>query len=129
MTQYTFMRWFNIPISGDMKMMIVIIRGTVYPNKCQELMQTFASLARKMRREHGCLSLHFSRDIEDEKIFYCVEHWQTQEEMNAHFRTELFTVLLGGLDLLCASQDMQVYTVSQRSGQEVINDMNERASL
>ena len=127
------MSWLNTPISCEMKMMIVIIRGTAYPNKCQELVQTFASLARKMRRVPGCLSLHFSRDIEDENTFYCVEHWQTREEMNAHFLTELFTVLLGGLELLCASQDMQVYTVSRRSGKEVIdaarNDMKDNGLL
>ncbi len=38
-------------------------------------------------KEEGCISYTFSADLSDEGLFHLFEEWESQEALDAHFRT------------------------------------------
>jgi quinol monooxygenase YgiN len=39
------------------------------------------------RREKGCLAYIFSADLHDEGLIHLFEEWETQDALDAHFKT------------------------------------------
>ena len=81
-------------------MMYTTIKATVPREKREEIFQTFKSMLGPIRREHGCNDCHCSVDIEDENLIYLRTEWQTKRNLDAHLRSQLFSVLLGVMKLL-----------------------------
>jgi quinol monooxygenase YgiN len=63
--------------------------------------QTVLALASQTREAKGCVGWHFSQDVEDENAFFLAQEWESQEDLDEHFQSETFEVLLGGANLLC----------------------------
>jgi quinol monooxygenase YgiN len=66
--------------------------------------------------EKGCQSCHLSRDIEDKNVFRLVEDWETREDLDAHLKSDRFSVLLGTKSLLHEPPHVEIHTVSHSEG-------------
>lgn len=99
-------------------MIIVTIRMVVLANKKRELQQALAGLAGAVRSEKGHVSYHIGQDIEDEKVIYIWERWQSQKDLDNHWRSDRFSALLGSSHLLAGAIELQMHTVSHTKGIE-----------
>ena len=101
-------------------MILAIIKMNALPTKRKELLQKFQALIQPMRKEKGCLHCSVYLDIENKNTFCMIEEWQTQEDMDNHLRSDLFSVLLGAKTLLRAPPEIIFNTVSNKAGMEAV---------
>ena len=101
-------------------MIIVRITMNSLIEKRTEVMQTLFSMIEPTENGKGCLSCHVFRDIEDKNVFSLIQEWQTREDLDDHIRSDRFSVLLGTKSLLCEPQQIEIHTVSQSEGMEVV---------
>ena len=102
-------------------MIVVKIAMNVLPEKLKELVQTLLSMIRSMEKEAGCLSYALSCDIKDKNLLNILEEWQTRKDLDHHFRSELFGVLLGTRSLLNEPHGIHIYTIQQSEGMEAVH--------
>ena len=102
-------------------MIVVKIAMNVLPEKQKELVQTLLSMIGPMEKEAGCLSYALSCDIEDKNLLNLLEEWQTRKDLNHHFRSELFGVLLGTRSLLTEPHGIHIYTIRQLEEMEAVH--------
>ena len=109
-------------------MIIVRITMNALIEKRTEVMQTLISMIEPTENGRGCLSCRISRDIEDKNVFSLIEEWETREDLDNHIRSDRFSVLLGTKSLLCEPQQIEIHTVSQSEGMEVIHATRNKRS-
>ena len=109
-------------------MIIVRITMNALIEKRTEVMQTLISMIEPTENGRGCLSCRISRDIEDKNVFSLIEEWETREDLDNHIRSDRFSVLLGTKSLLCEPQQIEIHTVSQSEGMEVIHATRNKKS-
>jgi quinol monooxygenase YgiN len=102
-------------------MIVVRITMSVIPEKQQELVQTLTSMNRSMEIEAGCLSYSLFCNIENKNRLTLLEEWQTRKKLDHHFKSEIFTVLLGTKSLLVEPHGIQIFTVHQSEGMEAVH--------
>jgi quinol monooxygenase YgiN len=93
------------------------IKITVPPGKRNEFLQTFREIIGLIRREHGCLSCHCYVDIEEEEIILFKGEWKTLEDLEKHFESIIFFVLIGAMNLLEKRPDIRINTISSTINQ------------
>ena len=101
-------------------MIIIRITMNALLEKRTEVMQTLLSMIDPTENGRGCLSCYVSRDLEDNNVFSLIEEWETREDLDNHIRSDRFSVLLGTKSLLCEPQQIEIHTVSQSEGMEVV---------
>jgi quinol monooxygenase YgiN len=101
-------------------MIVVKIEMNVLPEKQKELVQTLLSMIGSMEKEAGCLSYALPRDVEDKTLLNLFAEWQTRKDLDHHFRSELFGVLLGTKCLLNQPHVIHIYTIQQLEGMEAV---------
>ena len=89
--------------------------------KRTEMMQTLLSMIEPTGKEKRCLSYDVFCDLEDNHVFSLVEEWETREDVERHIRSEIFSVLLGTKSLLAKPSEINIHTVSDSEGVEVVN--------
>ena len=74
-----------------------------FPSKNLEFAQTLEGLIKELSREPGCLSYRFQR-----------------EELEAHFQSPLFNILLGAFHALCERPQVKITDGAKTLGMEAI---------
>jgi quinol monooxygenase YgiN len=59
------------------------------------------------RREKGCISYTFSADLSDDGVFHLFEEWDSQDALDAHFKTPHMATFQGKLGSL-GVKDMKI---------------------
>ncbi len=101
-------------------MIVVKIAMNVLPEKQKELVQTLLSMIGSMEKEAGCLSYALFYSIEDKTLLKFLAEWQTRKDLDHHFRSELFGVLLGTRSLLNQPHLINIYTIQESEGMEAV---------
>jgi len=101
-------------------MIIARITMNVFIDKQTEVMQTLLSMIEPTENVAGCLSCHVSRNIEDKNVFSLIEEWNNREDLEDHFKSDRFSVLLGTKSLLCEPPQIEIHTVSHSEGMETV---------
>lgn len=86
------------------------------PGKRTELLQTLQSMAEEIRGFKGCKSCVFFQVVDNENIFTLVEEWDSQENLEAHFNSEIFGVFKGTKSLLIRPPEILIKAISYRTG-------------
>ena len=94
--------------------------------KRTEMMQTLFSMIEPGGKEKGCLSYDVFCDLEDNHVFSLIEEWETREALDHHIRSERFSVLLGTKSLLARPSEINIHTVSDSEGVEVVNALRDK---
>jgi quinol monooxygenase YgiN len=115
---------------AERRVFVIIVRITmnVLMEKRIEVMQTLLSMIDPTENGRGCLSCHVFRDIEDKNVFSLIQEWETREDLDDHIKSDRFSVLLGTKSLLCEPQQIEIHTVSQSEGMEVIHATRNKSS-
>ncbi|MDD9304866.1 MAG: antibiotic biosynthesis monooxygenase [Desulfobacter sp.] len=106
---------------------MIVVRTTmnVLPEKHLEVLQTLLSLIAPVGAEPGCKSYCAFCDIDDKNRFTLLEEWETRKDLDRHFNSRRFGVLLGTKTLLCAPPEMQIHTISHTGGMEMIHSVRQ----
>ena len=112
-----------------MEMTVIRTIMNVLPDKQKEVLLTLMSLVEPQRKENGCLSYGIFCDIEDENVFNLISEWKTRKHLNLHIGSHRFSVLLGTNSLLYEPLKIQIFTVSDTEGIEIVNSVRNNMKL
>jgi quinol monooxygenase YgiN len=101
-------------------MIDVTIKMSVPSDKRLEVLQTIKSLLDPIRNEPGCLSCCCSVDAEAENIIIFRQAWKSNEDLDAHLKSDHFSILLGAMKLLCIEPEVRFNTIASTAGEEAI---------
>ena len=107
---------------------MIIVRTILctLPEKQKEVMQTLLSMIEPPANGNGLLSYGIYRDIEDITVFKLISEWRSRRHLNAHLSSDRFGVLLGTKSLLSRPIEVQILTVAQVEGMEVVKTIREK---
>lgn len=107
---------------------MIVIRTilNVIPEKQKEVLQTLVSLISPLGNGSGCLSYRIFCDIEDKNVFNLISEWETRRDLDAHLKSEIFSVLLGTKSLLFEPMEIQIFAVSDTEGIEAVNSIRKK---
>ena len=74
--------------------------------KFDEFIESLRLLSGGIREEEGCLDFSLYRDLEKKDTYRVSGEWQTRQAMEAHFKREKFSVLIGAARVL--GQDFEM---------------------
>ena len=108
---------------------MIIVRTILctLPEKQKEVMQTLLSMIEPPANGNGLLSYGIYHDIEDVTVFKLISEWRSRRHLNAHLSSDRFGVLLGTKSLLCRPIEVEILTVTQVEGMEVVKTIREKA--
>jgi len=89
-------------------MFVSSIRMKAQPGKRKEILQTINGIIDQLSLKKGCLDVSSYQDIDDENIFYVVEEWQTEQDLNEYLHSKLFAVLLGIKTILVDRPEIKI---------------------
>ncbi len=91
-------------------MILLTVRMTLSPDRCEELVQTIHSLYPEGHAIKGLRNHRVFRDHEDENTLRLMQQWDNREELDEHMGTDTYRILMGALDVLTESREMQCET-------------------
>jgi quinol monooxygenase YgiN len=104
-----------------LKKSFMIIRTTrvdALPAKRQEFIQAMTALASEILNEMGCRECSFFQDTEDENRFTLKEKWANQQALDKHLQSDIYTVLVGAINLLTKNPEINKCTTESLEGDE-----------
>jgi len=101
-------------------MIILTISVNVHSSKRNELLSACQLITDKIRQEKGCLGCHFYQDIDNEDLIYVEETWEHRSYLDEHFRSDIFSALLGATKLLGETHEIRINDGSLIEGMEVV---------
>ena len=84
------------------------LKLVVAENKLDELIDSLRNLSCGIREEQGCLDFSLYRYLEKKDTYRVSGEWQTRQAMEAHFRREKFSVLIGAARVLGEDFEMSI---------------------
>jgi quinol monooxygenase YgiN len=104
-------------------MIIVFIKTKLIPEKRKEFFQTIQAIRKKIIKSKGCINFNIYSEVGKDRAYCIVEEWRSQKDIDQHFKSDIFTVLMGALNLL---GEKPLVTVSNEAN--IINDDITKAS-
>lgn len=101
-------------------MVTVTISVKAHARKRTELFSTFQLITDKTRQAKGCLSCHLFHDIDNENLINIEETWKRRSYLAEHFRSDIFSALLGAVKLLGETHEIRINDGSQTEGSEAV---------
>ncbi len=110
---------------------MIILRIAMYAilEKQKEVMLTLLSLIKPSIKEKGCVKYAVFCDIADNNLFSLISEWKTRSDLEHHIKSARFGVVLGIGSLLRESMSIQIHTVSDSEGIEMVNALRSRSTL
>ncbi len=96
------------------------IKIQALPSKLDELTRSCRLLIERDRRKAGCLDSRISRDVGDETILILEEAWENRPRLEAHFRSDHFSALIGAMKLLGEDFEIQIDADGRTEGIEAV---------
>ena len=88
-------------------------------DKVDEFSDSLHPLLRDIRKQKGCLDYRMYRDPENESSFCILGEWNSNRDMEDHFRTHNFEVLLGATKVLGLSFNLIITEVLETGGYDL----------
>ena len=107
-------------------MIIVHIIMKVLPEKQKEVIQTLLSMKGPMKKQKGCRDFSLLCDTQDHNLLSVFEVWKNRDNLDLHFKSEIFGVLLGVKSLLVQPHDIQIHTLRQTEGMSAVRTVREK---
>jgi len=89
--------------------------------KRAELLSACQLILDQTRQEKGCLSCRHYQDVDNENLIYIEETWEGRSYMEEHFRSDIFSALLGAMKLLGETNEISINEGSRTEGVEVVH--------
>ena len=89
-------------------MFLYHLKLVVVEKKLDEFIESLRHLSSEIRKEQGCLDFSLYRDLEKNNAYRVSGEWQTRQAMEAHFKGEKFSVLIGAARVLGENFEMSI---------------------
>lgn len=109
-------------------MIIIFIKMNVIPEKRKELLQTIQAIKSRIQNEKGCLSFRIFEEIGKEAAYSLVEEWRTQKDFDRHLNSDIFSILMGAVNILSEQPKMMVSNSVHVMGKDLMKASNEYLS-
>lgn len=76
-------------------MLVVAGHIRIDPARREAAIAAAAEVQGETRREPGCISYTFSADLGEDGLFHLFEEWESQDALDAHFKTPHMAVFQG----------------------------------
>ena len=84
------------------------LKHVVTEKKLDEFIDSLRFLSSGIREEQGCLDFSLCRDLEKKNVYRILVEWTTRPAMEAHFKRENFSVLIGAARVLGEDFEMSI---------------------
>ena len=88
-------------------MIVVTFKLHGKPGNQVEINQSLKGIAEKVKKLDGCKDTKVYQDVDSENIFFLVEEWQKQRQLDDHMKSSLFGALLGIKGLLIKEPEIK----------------------
>ena len=89
-------------------MFLYQLKFIVAEEKFDEFIESLQHLSSGIRKEQGCLDFSLYRDLEKKEAYRVSGEWHTRQAMEAHFKREKFSVLIGAARVLGQDFEMRI---------------------
>ena len=76
--------------------------------KSEELLASLETLPGRFRHERGCQGYHIYQDLNSPDSFTLVAEWWTYQDMQKHFRSHDFKILVGAARVLGVRSELLI---------------------
>ena len=101
-------------------MIFLIISVNAQPSKRNELLSALRLFTAQTSHEKGCEACHISQNIDDENLISLEETWTHRTNLDAHFRSDIFSALLGAVKLLGNVYEIRINDGNHTEGMEAV---------
>ncbi len=101
-------------------MVILTISVNTKSGKRKELLTACRLITGQTLQEKGSLGCRLTHDIDNENLIYLEETWERRSYMEEHFRTHIFSALLGAMKMLGESYEIRINEGSRTEGMEAV---------
>ena len=101
-------------------MVILTISVNARSIKRNELLSACRLITDQTRQEKGCLDCRLYQDIGNEKLIYVEETWEHRSYLDEHFRSDIFSALLGAVKLLGETHEIRINGENQKVGGDAV---------
>lgn len=88
-------------------------------------MSTLCSMTDQVCQKKGCINSRFFQAIDNENCINLEETWEDRASLNTHFRSDVFSALLGAVTLLCETYEIRINNGSHNEGMAIVNAARE----
>ena len=89
-------------------MFLYQLKLAVADKKLDEFIDSLHFLSSGIREEQGCLDFSLCRDLEKKDTYRVLGEWKTRQAMEAHFKRDKFSVLIGAARVLAEDFEMSI---------------------
>jgi quinol monooxygenase YgiN len=98
-------------------MLTMTVIAQVKPEKQQEFRHAINSLySNAEEEEKGLKKSTLYQEVDDPRGFRLVTEWETQKDLEGYLGAENFRVLLGALEILCATSEIRYSHLAEKGG-------------
>ncbi len=90
----------------------------IKPYKPDEFIISMRSLLGSIRKGKGCLAFNVYQDSDQENMYLVVGDWETHKDMEKHFKTNDFELLIGAARVLGETFSLKISEVLKSGGFE-----------
>ncbi len=98
----------------------VTVTLKVIKGKGEEFLQTVRSLKERLKQEEGFFKCTVYQDVADDCTFNIIEEWITQDHLDNHLKSNLFSVLIGALKVLSEESEVTYRFAAHKQGAKVL---------
>jgi quinol monooxygenase YgiN len=103
-------------------MAIYQMKIEIKPYKSDEFNSNLRSLLPRIRQQAGCLNFGVYRDSEKRDVYYLVGEWKTRNNMDKHFGTNDFRILIGSARVLGKTFSFDIAEKTRRGSYELAKE-------
>jgi quinol monooxygenase YgiN len=100
--------------------MLSIIKILPIPERRKEVLDILISNKGPTQAIHSCLSCNICEEEGDEGTIFYIEQWRTWEDFIRHLRSDLYTRILGAMELSRKEPEVSFFEVTAMKGLELI---------
>jgi quinol monooxygenase YgiN len=101
-------------------MIVGTLRILPAPERRAQVLEVFRGVQGPVRAQPGCLACHIYEEQGAEPAVVLVERWESQEELEAHLRSETYRRILEAIELSGAPPEVRFDYVSATHGMDLI---------
>jgi quinol monooxygenase YgiN len=103
-----------------LSMVTLTISVSARANKRSELLSACKLITDQARQEKGCIGSRLSQDIDNENLIYLEETWGSRSYLDNHFCSDIFSALIGAIQLLGETHELCINDGTQTEGLEAV---------
>ena len=108
-------------------MYIVTLRIKVPKNQRKNFLDASRMVIEPTLVQTGCISCRFYQDLNDPDAALLVEEWKTRKDLEHHFKSDRFRIVLSLIELSEETPEFKISTIGKIEGFEVLEDIRETA--